>query len=199
MGPKKGPKMALFPKNPKKHPFLAVFGPKLPSKSVFLTMSPGPLAGNFPIFATQAPLKTFRKTRCAEMALFELMRGACLPILHFSQKEPRTARGHLITTYIKKWSIEAHPRGGLFGPFLGGVQIGVDFGRFSSILPLFDPLCAPQIIFGKIPPLEMLFRCDWLVFSDTVINYTHPLFRSRTSPTPRETVALPGSRWALLG
>jgi hypothetical protein len=33
------------------------------------------------------------------------MRGVEVRVWHFSEKEPRTARGHLIETYIKKWSI----------------------------------------------------------------------------------------------
>jgi len=57
------------------------------------------------------------------------------------------------------------------------------FGRKWSILlksVIFDMLCASQIIFGKIYPLEMLFRGLVVVSSLTAYSsktFTFPLFK----------------------
>ena len=83
-----------------------------------------------------------------------------------SQKEPRTARGHCVDTYIKKWSIEAL-LGGPPQPDFGVSGDSWEYGEIRHIVPrgpTFDPLCASQIIFGKIPPLEMLFLFSVLSF-----------------------------------
>ena len=92
-----------------------------------------------------------------------------------SQKEPRTARGHCVDTYIKKWSIEAL-LGGPPQPDFGVSGDSWEYGEIRHIVPrgpTFDPLCASQIIFGKIPPLEMLFRFDGS--SCSLIQYFVPI------------------------
>ena len=85
-------------------------------------LSPGPPTRVGPKMGSPAPLKTFDFSFFWEIqkkALFELLRGPCLRVLHFRVKEPRTARGHCADPYIKKWSIGADPGGAYFGLFWG--------------------------------------------------------------------------------
>ncbi len=126
---------------------------------------------HFPEFRpTFGPLGPKKKRKKKTRPKKRVLRGQEVQDLGSAKKGPRTARGHFETGSRIKWSIGAPQMGSEKTRFLGisQKQLKSTFLRFFAIYRIFaysrfrtcrfEPLCAPPIIFGKMSPLEMLFR-----------------------------------------